>query len=246
MSGHPKHRPREAAISTDPFQRPHGSCLTCRPPFGDRAWPRADDGYCVCHRCVEQLRAALREVAERFGMLDPMPGGGAELVRGAPGFGSRSPGSDHILCMRDKRSKADACVWVGGDGRIHREPTYPPLSVCGVLEDWALDVVDARGFAPLRKPVTVAQLCTWLDNQLDWIAKQDCVVEFHRDILLLIAQLKPVTGGGQKAIAICPRVNDGRPCRAKLYEPDRDGVIACPRCFYEWPREKWLELGEAS
>jgi hypothetical protein len=147
--------------------------------------------------------------------------------------------------MRDPRSSADAHVWVGADGRVHRESQRPPLSVFGVLDCWYWDVTEARGFDS-RQQTTVAGLCTWLGDQVGWLTSQECVVEFHEDVALLVGQLKPLTGGGQKPVAICPRVVDGRPCRSKLFEPDRDGVITCPRCHWDWPREKWRELGEAS
>jgi hypothetical protein len=53
------------------------------------------------------MRKMLREIAERWLQLDPRPGGsGSDGTRGAPGFGSRSPASDHVITMLDPRSKS--------------------------------------------------------------------------------------------------------------------------------------------
>jgi hypothetical protein len=134
-------------------------------------------------------------------------------------------------------------VWLGGDGRVHRESDRPPLSVYGVLDLWYWSVSESRGFDS-HGLGTVEALAGWLDTQLDWLARQDCVAEFFAAVDELVTQLRPVTGARQSPIATCPRTNEGRVCRAKLYEPDDDGVIACPRCYYEWPRDKWLGTDE--
>jgi hypothetical protein len=141
--------------------------------------------------------------------------------------------------MMDPRSSPDAHVWVGGDNRVHCESASPPLSVFGVLDTWYWAVTEERGFDS-RQQCTVATLAGWLDNQLDWLCRHEMVADFAEDVQLLVRQLRPVTGERQSPIATCPRINDGRVCRAKLYEPDADGVIACPRCYYEWPRDKWI------
>lgn len=183
----------------------------------------------------------LGEVAERYELLDPTPcsGGAPDGGRGAPGFGSKPTASLHILCMRDARSSITAKVWVGADGRIHKEDLNPVLSVQNVLDGLAFDVCDARGYDE-HQQTTVAGLVTWLDAQLDWITRQPTVAGVYADLEQLLRQLRPVTGARQSPIAKCPRVNDGRICGSKLYEPDDAGVIRCPRCFHGWPRDKWI------
>lgn len=86
-------------------ERPPRACLLCPPPRKVGAWRLADEGYRTCAGCLDRLRDTLREVAARWAALDPAPGGqGEHGGRGAPGFGSRSPGSDHVIAMRDDRS----------------------------------------------------------------------------------------------------------------------------------------------
>jgi len=46
--------------------------------------------------------------------------------------------------MTDPRSSEVARTWRGADGRLHREAERPPLSVFGVLDTLAWEVVEAR------------------------------------------------------------------------------------------------------
>ncbi len=229
--------------------RPAHACLTCPPPRSN-AWRPADDGYRTCSDCYDRLRENLAEIPARFAALDPRPGGGMESGgRGAPGFGSRAPGSDHIIAMRDRRSSTVARVWVGKDGRVHREPERPVLSVWSVLDTQAWAVAEARGIV-LADHLDVPALCRWIDGHLDWATRQPSVVELHEALRDLLGQLRPVTGEpGRRHIGICPG-QDGEdggepaPCGARLYAPLTGSEIRCGQCDNRWPRESWLQLGD--
>lgn len=231
--------------------RPTGSCLTCPPPLGTRSWKRATDGYRTCDQCLDRLRESLHDIAERYGKLDVRPGSSGEMgSRGAPGFGSRAPASEHIIAMMDPRSSAEAHVWVGGDGRVHRESERPPLSVYSVLETEAFDIAELRGF---DNPTctTVQGFTSWLDTQLDWITRSEIVVDFAERIRELQSQLRPVTGDRRRQIGRCPntveRGEESEACGSPLYAPTenaKDDTIRCRACGQDWPRTEWLRLGD--
>jgi hypothetical protein len=199
------------------------------------------------------LREQLREIQRRWLILDPRPGASGEHGgRGAPGFGSRPPGSDHVIAMRDFRSVAVARVWVGSDGKVHRESERPPLSVPGELADMAAHVAQARG---MTGPATldVVAVARWLDGQLDWITRQDGVVAFARVVRELVGQLRPLTGEPRaKRVGECPNVlqlggaegEHTRECGAPLFAPLVGDRIACRACGAEWGRELWRRLGQ--
>lgn len=180
-------------------------------------------------------------------MLDPSPQGAAmDGTRGAPGFGSRAPGSDHIIAMMDRRSSAESHVWVAADGKIHREDSNPPLSVFSVLDTWVWDVAERRDFDH-RQLSSVKTVCQWLDNQLDWMCRQDSIVDFHEDIRKLLKQLRPVTGAKAVYIGSCPNVPEGpRPvvCGARLYAPQTGETITCGACGQRWTRSGWEKLAQ--
>ncbi|HEY9413532.1 MAG TPA: hypothetical protein VIQ30_02130 [Pseudonocardia sp.] len=116
--------------------RPDNACLLCPPPLGTRTWRRADDGYRTCDLCLEKLGETLLDVVVRYGRLSPVPGANTDAGgRGAPGFESRSPASDHIILMRDWRSKS--CE-VAVDGKVYVwDPKHQerlPNGVQGPLE----------------------------------------------------------------------------------------------------------------
>ena len=230
------------------YERPPRACLLCPPPRRVGAWHLADDGYRTCAACLNRVREQLREVGARWAVLDPRPGAqGEQGGRGAPGFGSRSPGSDHVIAMRDDRSTTVARVWRGSDGKIHRESERPPQSVRGVLGRMAFYVAEARDMTG-PTPWSVPKIVEWLDDQLDWITRQDGVVEFSRAVRELLAQLRPMTGEpGARKIGQCPNTLDEgehtRECRADLRAPLRGDEIRCRACGRRWPAAEWLQLG---
>ena len=229
-------------------ERPAGSCLLHPPPREGRPWARADDGYRTCSGCLDRLRETLGEVNRRFHLLDPAPGqSGEPSGRGAPGFGSRSPASEHVIAMRDPRSSRTAKVWKAADGKFHTEQERPPLSVPGELDTLAWGIADERGIDG-PKSLAVADLVRWIDAQLDWVTRRDSVVALALQLRELSAQLKPVTGEpGRRHIGLCPNVLDegehSRECEARLYAPLRGDEISCRACGRVWPREEWLRLG---
>lgn len=253
----------------DTPERPSNACVTCSPPRQDHGWRIADPGYRTCANCLDKLRDLLKDVVRRWLLLDTRPGATGEHGRGAPGFGSRSPGSDHIIAMRDPRSKSCEVIdeWFepiqlphnifGHDRRTnpllanidkpHREQEQPPRSIPGTLTSWAGMVAEDRELESPRGDVP--DIARWLDHQLDYITRQDWADEFNKDIRALIAQLKPVTGEpGRRHIGLCPVVVDEgehtRECGARLYAPLKGDEIECRACGEVWPREKWLRLGD--
>lgn len=266
-------------------ERPDNACLICPPPFGNRTWRRAEDGYRTCDPCLERLGETLLDVAVRYGRLDPTPGANSDAGgRGAPGFESRSPASDHIIVMRDRRSKscevavdgevyvwdrtfqprlppgvegpleapgayvARKEAWFDSGGRAHFESERPPLSIPFTISGLADLVAEDREMTAPRG--TVNDIAVWLDKQLDYVARQEWVVDVHETLVRLLGQLKPVTGDPKIRIGQCPNtIDEGettRECKTPLYAPtdsSKDDTIRCSGCGRPWPREKWVELG---
>ena len=236
-----------------PDQRPAGTCLTHRTPEG-RNWVMAPRGYQCCDTCLDTIRANLADITRRYLTLNPRPGANTDHgTRGAPGYSSRSPASDHVITMRDHRSKCSpvVTVWEGADGREHTEQDHPTRSIPAALSSLAAMVAEERDMTP---PATmqVPELGRWLDSQLDYVTKQEYVAEFADELWDLLAQLKPLTGDpGRKHIFKCPAVIDEgehtRECGALVYPPARGDTIRCPNyvaCRGEWPRPEWERLGK--
>lgn len=234
----------------DTTERPKSACATCPPPSKVGHWRIADSGYRTCSGCYDKLRQMLTDITTRYQLLDPRPGASGEHGgRGAPGFGSRAPASEHIIAMRDRRSSPVARTWLGKDGRLHQESERPPLSVHNVLDLIAWDVAEARGVDGPTAALDVHELCRWIDGHMDWITRHDTVVEVHQMLRDLLGQLRPVTGDpSPRHIGLCPNtVDEGdttRSCQARLYAPTRGDSIVCKTCSREWPRSEWLRLGD--
>lgn len=243
----------ESPPQASPPAPPDDRCRLHAPPREGRPWVLSDRGYRSCSDCLDKLREHLKEVGDRWEVLDPRPGAsGDERSRGAPGFGSRSPAADTVIAMRDWRSSRDAQVWCGADGKIHREAECPPLSVPAELYTLAHHVADARKMAgpdPLDTPTIVR----WLDGQLDWITRQDGVAAFARVVRELRAQLRPLTGEPRpKRVGLCPNTLqiDGaegehtRECKTPLFAPLKGDTIVCRACGRDWKRPEWEKLGK--
>lgn len=231
---------------TDMIDRPQDACILHRPPLDNRSWVRADPGYRTCSGCLDRLRQHLREVADRYARLDPSPGASGDHGRGAPGFGSRSPASDHIIAMTDPRSSRTAKAWVGGDGRVHCEAEHPPLSVHGELNTLAWVIADERGIAGPDDRADVPALVRWIDAQLDWATRCELCSHIAEVVRGLLAQLRPVTGAPKpRYIGSCPTaLDDDTVCGTRLYAPLRGDTISCRGCGRRWSRPEWLHLGQ--
>lgn len=209
----------------------------------------ADRGYRTCDACLDRIRDTLKDITRRYALLNPKPGMSGEHGRGAPGFGSRSPASDHIIAMRDRRSSTVARTWLGRDGRLHQESERPPLSVHGVLDTIAWDIAEQRSLDGPSDRADVPHLARYIDTNLDWATRQPTIVEVDQQLRDLVAQLKPVTGEpGRRHIGLCPNVLDEgevtRECGARLFAPLRGDAIECGACRRVWPRSEWLRLGD--
>src|SRR5688500_6444370 len=125
---------------------------------------RAD--HAACDSCLRRLFDDLREVTIQYRRLDPNPTGVAEAGRRAPGFRSQSPANDHVIALRDRRTRAK------NRGDLQNAHTF--------MADWLAVVQFERGTA-LRSPVSIeAAYYALLANQ-DWIGRQEWVWELAHD-----------------------------------------------------------------
>lgn len=238
-----------ALTATPATSRPDWACQTHQPPRG-HAWTPADPGHRTCAGCADRLRDTLREIDLRHRALDPSPGGsGDHGSRGAPGFGSRSPASDHVIAMLDPRSRPDAHTWRGNDKRLHHEQERPPLSVWSSLHAIADHIAQARGLTDRVARRDVTGLCRWIDAHLDWLTRRADITECAALLERLAAQLRPVTGEpARRCVGRCPNTiteadDHTRECRARLFAPLHGDTIGCRACGREWPRPEWERLG---
>jgi len=242
----------------DPLARPSWACCLCPPPRNHN-WVRADDRHATCSPCYQRMREQLDEVESRYLQLDPRPGGsGIDGSRGAPGFGSRPPGSVHIMAARDPRSSQVARVWVGRDGRVHAEDERPVPSVHGVLSTLAWAVAEHRAahgssingeVAGPDDRADVFGLARYLDKHIDHVTRYaELALEVDAALRDLLGVLRPVTGARRRKAGNCPTPvvvdeESGRkePCGTKLYASLDKDLIVCPSCGTPWRIEDWLE-----
>ncbi len=252
--------------------RPSWACVLHLPPGEGRNWARADDGFKTCSPCYDRFRDRIKEIARRYLLLNPRPGASGDHGRGAPGFGSRSPASDHVIAMRDWASKSYEVgidgvdyvfdpaaddgegayverrdVWRGADGRAHTEQAKPPRSVSKTLASIADLIAEERDVTPAETR-DVHELLRWIDRHMDWLTRQDMVADVYDELGTLAAQLRPVTGTpGRKRVGLCPNtIDEGqhtRSCKAPLYAPLRGDTISCRACGRKWHRPDWEKLG---
>lgn len=234
----------------DPLERPSWACLLHREPSEGRSWCKADDGFRTCAGCYDRFLERLKDVGRRYLLLNPAPGAsGDNRGRGAPGFGSRSPASDHVIALRDPRSSRSAFTWRGADQRMHKESERPPLSVHGELNTIAWDIADTREVDGPDDRDDVHGLIRFISRHTDWLSRHDLIVDVDAVLRELVAQLRPVTGEpGGKRVGLCPNTIDegdtSRTCKMPLFAPLKGDVIKCRGCERKWERSDWEKLGK--
>lgn len=239
---------------TDDIDRPDFACVLHRPPDEGYSWKLNDPGYVTCSDCLLRLRQVLRDVGKRYRQLDPTPGRGGDGARGAPGFASRSPASEHVIAFTDPRSSQTAKTWRDRAGRLCCEDERPPVSVRGELDILAWDVAEALGLAGPAERADVDDLLRHLDARLDLVTRDAGLAEqVARTARALQSALRPVTGDprpkyiGHCAVILDELDEEGIPvvCGTRLYAPLRGDEVRCRGCSTRWSRDEWEKLGEA-
>lgn len=245
------------ATDTPPDQpeRPDWAGCLCKPPDEGYPWKPADQSYATCSRCLDRCREIMRDVEKRYRLLDPTPGASGEAGgRGAPGFHSRSPASEHVITFTDPRSSQTAKVWLDRAGRVCCEDERPPVSVRGELDILAWDVAEQLEHAGPDERADVGDLLRWLDARLDQVTRDAGLTEqVMRTVRALQSALKPVTGEprpkyiGHCAVVLDELDDEGIPvvCGTRLYAPPRGEIVFCRGCETRWTRDDWEKLGEA-
>lgn len=233
----------------DDNERPAAACILHRPPREGWPWRLADPSYRTCSHCLDRLRERLADIGKRYRRLDPTPGATGDGTRGAPGFGSRSPASDHVIALTDPRSSQTARTWRGSDGRLHLEDERPALSIWSALDTVSWEIAEALDLQGPDNGLTVDEQLRWIDHRLNMATQSPVCVEVSRVLRLILAALRPVTGDPRpRRVGKCPNVVDEdtqQPCGQALYAPATSDTIRCHTCTAEWPRSQWLELGLA-
>jgi len=110
------------------------------------------------------------------------------------------------------------------------------------------DLAESRPVGLPEPRDTVRQLTGFLDRHLDWLTRQDTVVDLFALLKDLTRQLRPVTGDPSKRIGSCPNVIDQGSatieCGAPLYAPIYGDTIRCWACHREWPAGEWTRLAD--
>jgi hypothetical protein len=242
---------------TTPAADERRPCAICRHHL-------AQQSYRTCAECSAQVLAAMDDVVllYRVQVLDPeallptaSPGGSTSAV-----FGPRSPTSDALLDLTDRRPTAE------GD----------PRDVQGVLGAWVDAVREAYGLPPRPRPAgrvrpepsrtvrcwtaqqlahgTVAAKVSLLRGLWWWIRGHDAVAQFARDLFLLRDRLRDLAGESHARVRIgrCPTPVDAEPaadgtvprCGQLLLARVGDRLIKCPACNTPWPWLSWPALAD--
>lgn len=209
-------------------------CRLCERVQVDRTFAFA------CTRCALRLGDTLAEIGRLYCRLDPMPGRGAGVTRGAPGFRSSSPARDDVIVLTDPASKA------GPDG---------PPSVRNALVGWWEVAAEHDLVRPPYRDATVGDAIRALadDATLDAAADYPWVVDFADELRILLGALRRVCGETEELIPIgeCPEPGDRDGQCGGMVRARRFGESArCARCGTTWSgrhalRNLAARLGEA-
>lgn len=180
-----------------------GECKNCGKPAR----------FAACDRCLQELFDSLHEISIEYQRLDPQPTGIAEQGRRSPGFRSQSPANDHVIALRDRRTRARL------PGDLQNAHTF--------VADWVLYIQAERGMA-LRSPVSIEAGVYALHNQVDWIERSEWFSDLALGTRTVLAQLRAANGHEPPdRFGICPE------CKAEETLILSGGVVACGSCSFK-------------
>lgn len=209
-------------------------CVTCTKTPPRQATP----GWMTCNRCADLIRECLDEIVQLYATvikvsaLLPVVAPGA---RRGPGFGSRSPANDQAIVLTDPRT-----TWT------EETPVHNPLTV---VESWARMVREDVGEKPPEGRATLSGEAALLIRRLDFITRQEWVDEMWRELREVRASLRQFNGQHKpRKVGTCTVMVDRggifAECGTPLYAPPEGDLIRCSGCREEWPRRRWLLLGQ--
>lgn len=202
-----------------------------------RRKPVVTDGT-PCDSCYSRLKTQLAAIPVQYAMLDATPGSNTgEKVRG-----SAEPNLKVRIAVLDLLLPANQ----GTVTDSHGDQTGS-VSVATALDCWVTDWAELRGQGEHGPGSTVAAMCAWLADRVDWAFDHHPAVEdFASTIANVLTTLRGVTGD----VIAKPIHKDGVPCPRcdfkSLYETsdyvecleDKGGCgrLLNPPEYHQWVR----------
>jgi hypothetical protein len=204
----------------------------------------------ICRGHLARLGAMLRDIEDEAVHLSAVPSMQQRTSsgHGSPAF-TRSPARLDVLVHRDPRSRLagqrlpgphcpscwhDSCTDIRAWIDAYDVQATETLSVLDVLASWASIVREERDLVA-RWPVTVTGERDTLTRQLDWIAEQPWVDEFHSDLTTLLGQLRAANGTVEdKPVGRCYLPKPEGLCDGPIWVDMVAGHAYCARCREAW------------
>jgi hypothetical protein len=182
----------------------------------------------VCESCRGRMRRHLTDITEQWWILDATPGGSnTEKVSGsreAP-IGARVDVLDQVLpvtALTHEPIRANIPDQIGS------------ASTATVLDAIALEWLDtrrARGLREHRPVPTVANLCAWLTDRLDWACERlpDSIDSHALELKQLVGRLYALNGNTRSREA---EPLPATPCKwcAQIALVRYEGTVICTNC----------------
>jgi hypothetical protein len=194
-----------------------------------------------------------------YARLSALRGSAGLSPVGPPAFGPSSPGDDHVLVLRDPRSRAE----VAGPDDVERAPR-PPLVVLQALAA-RVDrrALDGQHQAGPRQPASVHGVALWLHSAVGWISAQDWCGEAWTELRALSGALRAALGDPPpRAVGTCRVIVDDAGhedpagpwrCAAPLHapelpprapdEPIQLPQLRCTSCGHVYSGAELIQLG---
>jgi hypothetical protein len=178
---------------------------------------------------------------------------------GPSGFASSSPADDHVLVLRDPRSRAE----VAGPDDVDLAPRPPLVVLCSLAARVDRRALDGQHQAGPRQPASVHGVAMWLHSAVGWISAQDWCAEAWTDLRALSGSLRAALGDPPpQAVGTCRAIvdDDGHEtpagpwrCAAPLFmpelpprasdEPIQLPELRCGSCGHRYSGTELVQLG---
>jgi hypothetical protein len=194
-----------------------------------------------------------------YGQLTALRGSQGLSPLGPPAFGPASPGDDHVLVLRDPRSRPEQA----GPDDVEHAPRPPLVVLAALAARVDRRALDGQQQAGPRQPATVHGVAEWLHSAVGWISGQPWVQEAWTDLRGISGALRAAIGDPPpQSVGTCRAIvddhgnedRDGRwRCAVPLYMPERPPrapdepiqlpELRCSSCGHRYTGADLVQLG---